>query len=380
MRNHQVRKALASVFAMSLSANSVGAQALPQNAPAAKPETAAAALPETPEAFGVVLREWVQKHNLKKATVTVRRGGKTVYQLGIGDDPEKPRLLASLSKAVTAACVATLIRDRKVDFDTPLKIALPAALKSLPADYDKRLDYITVAELITHRAGLNGNRGNGEASTGKTLRETLVAEGGSAAARKTQLKKALGLGAPRKRGDFLYSNDGYLLLGAIIEEQTGQPYEAACGVRALQPAGAAGAIAPAWGIMGPYGGWSMNGANYLAFLDGVSKSDTIIGGAALAWQRGGAGRLPEPNGSWYGLGLRTRTASDSYNHWHWGQWKSRYRDKSGQTHAENFNTFATRAGFADTSWFVSFEPSLPDEARGKLDPEMWKAFRAVKKW
>ena len=46
----------------------------------------------------------------------------------------------------------------------------------------------------------------------------------------------------------------------------------------------------------------------------------------------------------------------------------------------DFNTFATLAGFQDTSWFVSFEPQLPEDAREKLDPEMWKAFRAVKKW
>ena len=55
----------------------------------------------------------------------MRRDGRTVHQAGIGGaNPAGAYLLASLSKAITGACIATLVRDGKLDFDTPLSKAL----------------------------------------------------------------------------------------------------------------------------------------------------------------------------------------------------------------------------------------------------------------
>ena len=69
----------------------------------------------------------------------------------------KPTLIASLSKAITGACVATLVRDGKLTFTTPLRDAMPQFFKQYGAPVDERLYQATVEELLAHRAGLRGN-------------------------------------------------------------------------------------------------------------------------------------------------------------------------------------------------------------------------------
>src|SRR5262245_50775720 len=82
-------------------------------------------LPDTPEAFGVALKTWATAHKVAQAFVVVRRDGRIVHRSAIGGiDPKAPVHLASLSKAITGACIATLIRDGKLALDTPVSSAL----------------------------------------------------------------------------------------------------------------------------------------------------------------------------------------------------------------------------------------------------------------
>ena len=114
-------------------------------------------LPDTVDAYGIVFDQWVKEHEPKTAILVVRRGGKTVFAKGYGADPQKPTLIASLSKAITGACIATLVRDGKLSFTTPLRDALPQFFKQYGAPIDQRLIEATVEELLVHRAGLRGN-------------------------------------------------------------------------------------------------------------------------------------------------------------------------------------------------------------------------------
>ena len=165
----------------------------------------------------------------KTAILVVRRGGKTVFAKGYGADPQKPTLIASLSKAITGACIATLVRDGKLSFTTPLRDALPQFFKQYGAPVDPRLNDATVEELLAHRAGLRGNAdddsiygifakrasgGHGWQATPKTVLSEYL------------LKDRL---ARHPGGRYSYSNTGYEILSAIIEEQTGQSYEDYCG-------------------------------------------------------------------------------------------------------------------------------------------------------
>ena len=114
-------------------------------------------LPDTVDAYGIVFDQWVKDTEPKTAILAVRRGGKTVFAKGYGADPWKPTLIASLSKAITGACIATLVRDGKLSFTTPLRDTLPQFFKQYGAPIDSRLNDATVEELLVHRAGLRGN-------------------------------------------------------------------------------------------------------------------------------------------------------------------------------------------------------------------------------
>ena len=66
-------------------------------------------------------------------------------------------MIASLSKPITGACVATLIRDGKVSFTTRLREGLSRFFHRYGTPADRRLEGVTVEQLLVHRSGLVGN-------------------------------------------------------------------------------------------------------------------------------------------------------------------------------------------------------------------------------
>src|SRR5262245_58506863 len=57
--------------------------------------------------FEAVFDEWVARRQPRTAILVIRRGGHTVFQKGHNADPAKPTFIASLTKTITAACIAT---------------------------------------------------------------------------------------------------------------------------------------------------------------------------------------------------------------------------------------------------------------------------------
>src|SRR3569623_778436 len=74
--------------------------------------------------YGAVFDQWAARRQPNHAILVVRRDGKTVFAKGVRADPMAPTMIASLSKPITGACVATLIRDGKVGFTTRLREGL----------------------------------------------------------------------------------------------------------------------------------------------------------------------------------------------------------------------------------------------------------------
>jgi len=104
-------------------------------------------LPDTPEAFGAALKNWAARHKVAQAFVVVRRDGRIVHRSSVGGiDPTAPVHLASLSKAITGACVATLIRDGRLTFDTPVSSALAKFIARHGRLGDPRFARATVAQ------------------------------------------------------------------------------------------------------------------------------------------------------------------------------------------------------------------------------------------
>ena len=169
-------------------------------------------------------------HSIQKATdggfwgvVGIARKGKLDLAMGYGwadldQQPVTPDTifeLASLSKQVTATAILKLAQQGKLKLDAPLS----TFWKDIPEDKHD----MTVAHLLRHTSGLD--RSLGVPYTSPLDRAAYV-------------KHILAKPRTHFPGDhFSYSNVGYALLAAIVEEVTGGSFEDYCREHVFKPAG-----------------------------------------------------------------------------------------------------------------------------------------------
>ena len=116
---------------------------------------------------------------------------------------------ASIGKMFTAVAVAQLVERGKLNYDDAVGEVLP--------DYPQKdvAAKVTIGHLLSHTSGLPSGGGKGESLFAKryrALKDYLPSFAGEAPAFD-----------PGSR--FLYSNDGYRLLGLIVEKVSGQSYQ-----------------------------------------------------------------------------------------------------------------------------------------------------------
>ncbi|MEV0949415.1 serine hydrolase domain-containing protein [Promicromonospora sp. NPDC050249] len=122
--------------------------------------------------------------------------------------------IGSMTKQFTAAAIVRLAMDGLLDVSDPLADHLP----DVPAD--KRS--VTIEQLLTHSSGFLDSLGSDD--------EPLT--------RDAFLREALGSELLSRPGTtYLYSNVGYSLLTAVVEEASGQDYEAYLAEHLFVPAG-----------------------------------------------------------------------------------------------------------------------------------------------
>lgn len=121
--------------------------------------------------------------------------------------------IASATKAFTAAAILSL-RDSD-------RLRLTSTLGDLLRDAPTHKKHITIEQLLSHTSGLRTTY----AADGETDRATAV---------RKLLAQPLA-GAPG--GDFRYSDDGYVLLAAVVELASGASYERYLATHVLAPAG-----------------------------------------------------------------------------------------------------------------------------------------------
>jgi CubicO group peptidase (beta-lactamase class C family) len=158
-------------------------------------------------------------------TVLVAKGGEILLAKGYGfadyekvpNAPDTLFELASLSKQVTATAILKLEEQKKLRTSDPIT----KHLKGAPADKD----VVTIDHLLHHTAGLD---------------PTLGVPYSWAGARTQYVKEMLAKPLVREPGKaFEYSNVGYALLAAIVEEATGKDFEDYCRKELFEPAGLA---------------------------------------------------------------------------------------------------------------------------------------------
>lgn len=120
--------------------------------------------------------------------------------------------IASCTKSMTATLIGVLVDAGKLRWEMSLPEALPGV--ACHAGWGQ----VTLWHLVTQRSGLEPFTRNDW--------QTLSLGGGTPRAQRVALAKSLLAREPAEPpGRFAYSNAGYGILGAILEETTGQDYE-----------------------------------------------------------------------------------------------------------------------------------------------------------
>lgn len=162
--------------------------------------------------------------------VLLAKDGRAIYSAAFGERNRGDRLpnrvdtkfnTASIGKMFTSLAIMRFVASGRIRLEDKLRVAWP--------DYPNRAvaDGVTIAQLLSHTAGL-GNHAQGVALTEES-------------ARRTQTETlALFINEPpdASAGErFAYSNDGFIILGALIEKLSGESYFEHCRRTIFEPLG-----------------------------------------------------------------------------------------------------------------------------------------------
>lgn len=190
-------------------------------------------------------------HRLIEKSAADRRAGEVLWRVvapAAGDEPgldvvhgdlDRPFFVASVSKLFTVACLAQLRDEGRLDWDAPIAAYLPDLdLSGLAVESGRDVGTeITVREVMGHTAGL-ADYFEGRRPDGPTTLERAFENDFTWHARDTvEWTRAM---TPARRGRGLYSDTGFQLLGAVVEQLDGRPFAASVRARIAEPLGLAG--------------------------------------------------------------------------------------------------------------------------------------------
>jgi len=125
--------------------------------------------------------------------------------------PQTPFQIASLGKPMTGVAIMQLVEQGKIELDAPVQRYLPwfwVADEAASAQ-------ITVRHLLYHTSGLPETAGMEHALHGDNRPDAIEAR--VRELRTVQLNRPVGV-------SYEYANTGYMILGLLIQEVSGQPY------------------------------------------------------------------------------------------------------------------------------------------------------------
>jgi D-alanyl-D-alanine carboxypeptidase len=198
------------------------------SAPRRKATASAVKADPRSEQVDSLVRAMMQALGIPGLSLAVVQNGKSIKVQGYGlanvehDVPARPEtvyLLASITKSFTAAAIMLLVEDRKLTLADSLTKHLPDAPEAWKG--------ITLQHLLTHTAGLR------DRFEGPSAEEWLLdysTERMYRAARETPTDFPPGT-------RWQYSDQGYFLLGLIIEKVTGKSYRQFLTERLCRPLG-----------------------------------------------------------------------------------------------------------------------------------------------
>jgi CubicO group peptidase (beta-lactamase class C family) len=134
--------------------------------------------------------------------------------------------IGSCTKAMTATLAAMLIQEGKLRWDTSITDVFP----ELKGKIDKQYETVTVEQLLTHRGGVPKDPPPGAWAQAWKQKGTPVEQRYEFI--KAVLKRPPAVAPGTK---MIYSNQGYSIIGAMLEKLTGIPWETLITQRLFKP-------------------------------------------------------------------------------------------------------------------------------------------------
>jgi CubicO group peptidase (beta-lactamase class C family) len=176
-----------------------------------------------------------KKHDLPALAVVVVKDGQICDRVTVGvrkwGDPTPVTTndvfhIGSDTKSMTATLTAMLIDEGKLRWDTTIADVFP----ELKDKMDKQYEAVTVEQLLTHRCGVPGTP---PAAAWKRAWE----QQGTPTQQRYEFIQAV-LAQPPEAAPgtkMIYSNQGYAIVGAMLEKLTGTPWETLITERLFKP-------------------------------------------------------------------------------------------------------------------------------------------------
>ncbi|XOV84436.1 MAG: serine hydrolase domain-containing protein [bacterium] len=134
--------------------------------------------------------------------------------------------IGSCCKMITALLFGTFVDEQRADWEMPVTDLFPDLADSIAQGWHN----CTVAALFYCLGGMRANPPHRFLTSGHTDTRPLTQQ-------RTEMTELAFSQAPDKPGRFVYSNMGYIVLGAAIDRLSGVSFERALEDRVLQPLG-----------------------------------------------------------------------------------------------------------------------------------------------
>lgn len=379
--------------------------------------------------FDRLMRTFVADNGIPGAALAVARHGRLVYARGFGYadvdqrrpvQPDSIFRIASISKPITAVAILRLVEQRRCTLDDRICTLLPHQPHvDDGGGVDPRWQSVTIGHLLQHCGGWDR-----DVSIDPMFQSIAIADrlGVAAPAGPDDITRFM-LGWPldfEPGSRYAYSNFGYCVLGRVIEQIAGVPYELHVRSTLLQPLGiermrlgktlpeerCAGEVCyymprretglavvgqplarqvprpyGTWYLeaMDAHGGWVGSAIDLVRFASRVApgSAESLLASSSVAAMIArppgamGNGDDGEPRPRYYGLGWSVRPVGDDgrVNLWHMGLLDGTSAllviRHDGLCWAAVFNTSRTSDGIAPAT---------------KLDPLVHEAADAVADW
>jgi CubicO group peptidase (beta-lactamase class C family) len=208
-------------------------------------------------AIHAVMRDFMQRRGVRAGQFAVRKNG--VLKLSAGytwaepgyavTQPDSLLRVASVSKAFTCAAIRRLVNDGRLNLDSHVFPLLGITSVALPSQTrDARIDSVTVRHCVEHTGGWVRRVSNVD----PVFRTRDFARALSLPGHATKRDVARYMyGEPLQynpgdavtyNSDDRYSNFGYVLLGLVVEQVTGQSFQTYLAQSVLKPIGLDGQV------------------------------------------------------------------------------------------------------------------------------------------